>query len=122
MIKELEDLYEEKKYSDIIDILIDTSQDYQAANIRSDNYRVHGCLSVFWCRVTKQDDRYFIEVDCESLFLKGAFAILLTDINLLTRKELMEFSKEYNFVKVLGTSRHRNNPIGLLLTFIKNQI
>ena len=78
------------KYTEIIEF--GKKNDSFDSNYKSDLYKIHGCASLAWVYVEKNNSRYKIYTNSDAFIVKGLLSILEYIINDSTKNEIFNLS------------------------------
>ena len=111
------------KYAQIIDL--GKNSKGIIAKLKNENNKIHGCMSLAWVIINKNENLYSIQTDSDSLIVKGLLSILEFIINNETETEIEKLNLEY-ILKNIGLEKaitsQRTNGLINALNQIKNYI
>ncbi len=104
-------------------ILIDLGKNLPPYDLelKTDQFKIHGCQSDIWLCATYSDDRISLSAHSESLIIKGILAIILAIFSGETAATILK--TDLDFLQEIGLDQqlsiNRTNTINLLLKKIK---
>ena len=111
------------KYAQIIDL--GKNSKGIITKLKNEDNKIHGCMSLAWVIVNKNENLYSIQTDSDSLIVKGLLSILEFIINNETEAEIEKLNLE-DILKNIGLEKaitsQRTNGLINALNQIKNYI
>jgi len=91
--------------------------------LKNKETRVKGCQSTLWFSLTKDEDRFYLMADSDSLVIKGIAALLARIIAGRRAEEIKQLSMDFvDKLQIWKLASERNNGLMSMLRDIKDRV